>query len=152
MTVMKIPMCKHGCTDECLACYDEKIAELSQQLAECQAERDGKQIAYDEIYRIAADRTQKLYECQAREKVRINALQISELYVPAGHEHAQVAKAIALPSDSTALDAMKKQWQREALLEAIAVSNETAQKLGIHQPTAFMYEVVLSKMAKDLET
>ena len=87
---------------------------------------------------------QQLAECQAREKVLRDALE----YINPQSRNA----ALAMPSDSTALDAMKKQWQREALLEAIAVSNETAQKLGIHQPTAFMYEVVLSKMAKDLET
>ena len=41
--------------------------------------------------------------------------------------------------------------QREALLEAMTVANETAQKLGFDQPTAIMYEVVLSKMVKELE-
>lgn len=25
---LKLPTCKHGCTDECLACYDEEIARL----------------------------------------------------------------------------------------------------------------------------
>lgn len=28
MAVLKIPRCKHGCTDECLLCYDEELAAL----------------------------------------------------------------------------------------------------------------------------
>ncbi len=28
MTVLKLKACKHGNTDECLACYDEEIARL----------------------------------------------------------------------------------------------------------------------------
>ena len=89
---------------------------------------ESMQIDLDELISLR----QQLAECQARERVRINALQISELYVPAGHEHAQVAKAIAQPSDSTALDSAIRQAKlesgREALLEASKYAAEQSQE------------------------
>lgn len=30
MAVLKPQTCKHGCTDECLACYDEELARLQE--------------------------------------------------------------------------------------------------------------------------
>jgi hypothetical protein len=94
---------------------------------------------------------QQLAECQAREKVRINALQISELYVPAGHEHAQVAKAIAQPSDSTALDAMLKQAKREALLEAMQICLKAKDNFPMMSASADNAYFLISRMAKKLE-
>ena len=49
---------------------------------------------------------QQLAECQAREKMLRDALMIVE---PAYAQH--------VPSDSTALDTLKRQWQREALCQ-----------------------------------
>ena len=68
-----------------------------------------------------------------------------------------IEQALNQPSDSNSNTleipdvVRQRRWQREALLEAMTVTNETAQKLGFHQPTASMYESVLSKMAKELE-
>jgi hypothetical protein len=65
---------------------------------------------------------QQLAECQAREKVRIDALRSRPDYPCADKEYgdwcAIAFKAEYLPSDSTALDEAIKQAKREVLLEA----------------------------------
>ena len=69
---------------------------------------------------------QQLAECQAREKVLRNALQglcnlVFHPSVEADESLTEIVAAkaaLAMPSDSTALDELKRQWQREALLEA----------------------------------
>jgi hypothetical protein len=93
--------------------------DANKQLAECQKEVD---MAYEE--RAMAYR--ELAECQAREKVlrdagefvirRHNDGYVSFCGMPA--PKTQLKAALALPSDSTALDTLKKQWQRKVLLEA----------------------------------
>jgi hypothetical protein len=62
---------------------------------------------------------QQLTECQAREKVLREALQYSEVAWEAQRflPRADVQDALAMPYDSTTLDAMLKQAKREALLE-----------------------------------
>ena len=83
--------------------------------------------AHDEWVSLA---NQQLAECQAREKVLRDALEYWDdliSYQFTGSSEAMTAMQIAtdkgaaalyLQQDSTALDTMKKQWQREALLEA----------------------------------
>ena len=61
---------------------------------------------------------QQLAECQAREKVLRDALALSwsEEYVNGIVARSKARDALALPSDSTALDTMLKAAKREALL------------------------------------
>jgi hypothetical protein len=62
---------------------------------------------------------QQLAESQAREKVLRDTLENNKTYVGfAGVLKHDIAEALAMPSDSTALDAMLKQAKLEALIEA----------------------------------
>ena len=61
---------------------------------------------------------QQLAECQAREKVLRDGLLDIDDWDSATLSASGMARLLDLPSDSTALDTMKRQWQREALLEA----------------------------------
>jgi hypothetical protein len=91
---------EHGRMSQQLAAFPphSHIDALRQQLAE-------QKRLTDLVYRAADPLKEKLAESQAREKVLRDALVIAERYLPAGYEHAQVAAAaLALPSDSTALD------------------------------------------------
>ena len=106
------------------------------------------------IYRKCADAAdiieeleQQLAECQAREKVLRDALELSwsEEYVNGIVARSKARDALTLPSDSTALDTMLKQAKREALLEA---ANEmTHMKHG----DALAPHLWLRNKAKELE-
>jgi hypothetical protein len=88
---------------------------------------------------------QQLAECQAREKVlRDLASEIDATLCRNIHcEKSRFTEALAMPYDSTALDTMKKKWQREALLEA---ADYFAQHHDI-----IVGENTLRRMAKELE-
>jgi hypothetical protein len=95
--------------DECgeYACANNG---LKLQLAESRA-------ACDEIYRVAAERTQKLYEGLAREKVLRDFCQvIADKQTPWSMQ--DLRELLTAPSDSTALEQAKLAAKREALLEA----------------------------------
>jgi len=123
-----------------------EIERLKQQLAKCQAELDRElQRRFDgnrEASKEYAEVSRELAECQAREKVLRDALEwvnsrfadVSTLVI--------VRKALALPSDSTALDTMLKQAKREALLDA-------AEQMESYCGPTVYYE--LHRMAKELE-
>jgi hypothetical protein len=91
-----------------------RIAELEQQLVECQKFDAWKANPYTKVLE------DSLAECQAREKVLRDALALSwsEEYVNGIIARSKARDALTLPFDSTALDAMLKQAKREALLEA----------------------------------
>jgi hypothetical protein len=93
----------------------DTIESLSQQLAESQLKADANARGFSDV-------NKKLAECQAREKVRIDALRSRPDYPCADKEYgdwcAIAFKAEYLPSDSTALDEAIKQAKREVLLEA----------------------------------
>ena len=82
----------------------------------------------------------RLAECQAREKVLRDALKILNMH-PETMEQS-VCDALALPSDSTALDTLKKQWQREALLEALKRWDENGQILMV---------TIIHRMAEEMK-
>jgi len=129
---------------ECQAMYSDLEAvykhsvdnenNLTAQLAEC----NGAANTTSELYGVAL---QQLAECQAREKVLRDALK--ESYDEDGL--CVDPDDFVKQDDSTALDTMKRQWQREALLEAAAwFSSE-----GI--TTANFYATrQLERMAKEL--
>jgi len=62
---------------------------------------------------------QQLAESQVREKVRIEALTWASSVVFSDTNDDPIAQALALPSDSTALEQVKLAAKREALLGAI---------------------------------
>ena len=103
----------------------EEIASLRQQLAECQAQNaklSERVVGVGEIAINSVSRD-RLAECQAREKVLRDALNVVCEYVPdksteGDKDSLLIDNALALPSDSTALDTMLKAAKREALLEA----------------------------------
>ena len=112
---------------ECLAKFNGKwpyeqarleIVSLRQQLADTEALRvcaneDANQLAHE-----ANVLAKLLAECQAREVVLRDGLLDIDDWDSATLSASGMARLLDLPSDSTALDTMKKQWQREALLEA----------------------------------
>jgi hypothetical protein len=70
---------------------------------------------WKEVFEVSInDLKQQLAESQAREKVLRDALKDYHQFRPTDIS----VKALAVPSDSTALDTMLKQAKREALLEA----------------------------------
>ena len=99
---------------------------------------------------------QQLAECQAREKVLRSAFS-DLLYAPIEYpddEYQQnelagclnaAREALTMPSDSTALDTLKRQWQREALLEAADWFDSPS------FPYGFMVRDSIRRMAKELE-
>ena len=103
---------------------------------------------FDASNRRIAELEQQLAECQAREKVRIVALEqacdlLSDRLYSTPLD--RIYKALALPSDSTALDTMLKAAKREALLEAATV---------VHNMRGYTYSDIsgdLRRMAKELE-
>ena len=96
---------------------------------------------------------QQLAECQAREQLRIDALYALAKLGNGDHygnsEGNLIAyKALAMPSDSTALDELKRQWQRETLLEAADCFMNDPDYL-VHD--VFSITTMLRRMAKELE-
>jgi DNA repair exonuclease SbcCD ATPase subunit len=155
---------------------EAEIATLKQQLAECQQKLemaeaviagDGALITglkndlaeYQKQHELVTSwlnpTRKQLLECQAREKVLRDAVKDYHQFRPTDIS----VKALAMPSDSTALDTMKKQWQRERTLEAA----EYAQQQSIDAKVAFgdyargceneaaSIAIALSRMAKELE-
>jgi len=117
------------------------------ELAECQKEVD---TAYEE--RAIAYR--QLAECQARETSLRDDMKLASVqYMGCGGNllpgeivaamTSILNRAMALPFDSTALDTLKKQWQREALLEAADILGRGADYE--------LYVPILYRMAKELE-
>jgi hypothetical protein len=107
-----------------------------------------------DIFDDATEDNASLAECQAREKVLrdaldsfyVNDFQFSDVWGSLKTPK-EIDAALALPSDSTALDAMLKQAKREALLEAAAgfVKNNQVDADG-----GWAVEE-LRRMAKELE-
>jgi hypothetical protein len=136
---------------------------LKQQLAECQAERfelgnnitivaavlAERNVVIKDFAQIERGMEQALAECQARERaIREAAIEVAACTTPINRngELARLKKAMPLiiqPQDSTALDTLKRQWQREALLEAIEMSKR------YEWDTCYIRE--LRRMAKELE-
>lgn len=129
--------------------YPKRVAELEQQLAECQEELDRElQRRFDgnrEASKEYAEVSRELTECQAENNKLRGALRQS--CEDHRSESMYECGMYCAESESTI-----KAAKREALLESMAVAKETAQTLGFHQLTASIYEVVLQKMAKELET
>jgi hypothetical protein len=105
---------KRSATDEEDDALDE-ILSLRQQL--------DMFIAREKVWSKAINsRDEHLAECQAREKVRQGELSLIYEMLPTSIKCNAAADAIekllALPFDPTALDTLKKKWQRGALLEA----------------------------------
>jgi UDP-2,3-diacylglucosamine pyrophosphatase LpxH len=113
--------------DLCDSAADE-IESLRQQLADANESmtvvymsgfHDGQKKSNNQCFS-AGD----MAECQAREKVLRYALEkVISQYGANIQDTVEVKEliaqnALALPPDSTSLDALKHQWQREALLEA----------------------------------
>ena len=104
---------------------------------------------------IQEDVSKELAECQAREKVLRDDIKLASIqYMGCGGNLLPgeivdamtriLNRALALPSDSTALDNLKKQWQREALLEA-------AEYVGRNLYDNKTYSDDFRRMAKELE-
>jgi hypothetical protein len=114
---------------------------LIKQLAECQAKNAKlaeRVVGVGEIAINSVSR-QALAECQAREKVLRDALE----YVNPQSRNA----ALAMPSDSTALDELKRQWQREALVNiAVAVK-----EMGVFNYSVESIVEEIYNRAKELE-
>jgi hypothetical protein len=100
---------------------------------------------------------QQLAECQAREEHYRSSLEkILRLWMYISPMPSDVLlaftksamEALAMPSDSTALDTMKKQWQREALLEAKELLLRSC-PFGSNPQAWYVNEI--EKMAKELE-
>lgn len=115
------------------------------------AERD---VVIKDFAQIERGMEQELAECQAREKVLRDAMKLASIqYMGCGGNLLPgeivdamtriLNRSLDIPSDSTALDAMKKQWQREALLEAIEMAKR------YEWDSCYVRE--LEKMAKELE-
>jgi hypothetical protein len=128
----------------------DEIESLRQQLAECQAQStklSERVVGVGEIAINSVSRD-RLAECQAREKVQWNTIETApkhEVFLVSDGEKVSVGwwsgecfanwlpdnrqptlwrpipEATLMPSDTTALDTLKRQWQREALLK---VANE----------------------------
>jgi len=95
----------------------------------------------------------QLAECQAREKMLIEAIEVAEYALSNRTSNQAFAlnacvEALAMPSDSTALDTLKKQWEREALLEG-AKQLKTLTVDGVQ--ISYWAADHLEYMAKELE-
>jgi hypothetical protein len=112
--------------------YAEK---LERQLAECQQKLEMAEAVIAGDGALITGLKDDLAECQAREKVLRDALK--ESYDEDGL--CVDPDDFVKQDDSTALDSMKKQWQREALLEA-------ADEFGDSEVKA-----ILEQKAKELE-
>jgi hypothetical protein len=152
----------------------DEIESLRQQLVACEqalAERqanlererqrrwDGNRLASLEY----AELSRELAECQAREQMRVDAFTVIakdyrdiydadyELYYKLTMDFETIEDALALPSDSTALDTMlaaaELKGRREALLDAKHVA-ENMMALG-YKIEAIVGDI--SNMAKELE-
>jgi hypothetical protein len=106
-----------------------RCVKLEQQLAECQA--DNKRLR-DALKQFA--------------EVRLSEDNCASFEVANKRIKNIAVKALALPSDSTAPDALKKQWQREALIEMMVVYNQMAIS-GV----AYSFYDKLASKAKELE-
>jgi uncharacterized Zn finger protein (UPF0148 family) len=95
----------------------EELASLRQQLADCETK-------WNDAADCCAKGTALLAECQAREKVLLDAaVEIACCTTPIQRNHELARFNVAMQTitrnpDSTALDAMLKHAKREALLEA----------------------------------
>ena len=134
-------------TDDEGQAFFARIEYLEQQLAECQAELDRElQRRFDgnrEASKEYAEVSRELVECQAREKVLLDALADAKVLLlngSVGKQYEHINEALAMPSDSTALDTLLKRAKREALLDVLKL-NPDAELVSI-----------LSSMAKELET
>ena len=118
--------------------FDENES-LRQQLAECQAR---EKVLRDAAAEAIEDEDQVNYErdidcdheawCIDHKKCK--------MLIGKGIVFKVLNPALAMPSDSTALDTLKKQWQREALLEAASRLN--------HEPSI---QTWLGNIAKEIE-
>jgi chromosome segregation ATPase len=142
--------------------FEGSFNACEKQLSECQAQNtklSERVVGVGEIAINSVSRD-RLAECQAREKVLRDALGVAWGDEILAHEAYEIAeKALAMPSDSTALETMKRQWQREALLEAA----EYAKQQSVDAKGAFgdyargceneaaSIAIALTNMAKELE-
>jgi hypothetical protein len=93
---------------------EQTIDDLKQQLAECQQKLEMAEAVIAGDGALIAGLKDDLAGCQAREVVLRDAVKDYHQFRPTDIS----VKALALPSGSTALDELKRQWQREVLLEA----------------------------------
>jgi len=87
---------------------------------------------------------QQLVESLAREKVLRDALQDEFEYQSANYDEPnhELGKALAMPSDSTALDSAIRQAKREILLEAASTEQKTN--------TGYIDVRIIQRMAKNV--
>ena len=96
---------------------------------------------------------QQLAECQAREKVLRDAFacHINASTIYSITDDVRIAQeALALPSDSTALETMLKAAKREALLEAASAIEKDADRVGTAWVSG-LHADTIRRMAKELE-
>jgi hypothetical protein len=129
---------------------------LRQQLAECQQKLEMAEAVIAGDGALIAGLKDDLAECQVRERAtREAAIEVAACTTPINRnaELARLKKAMPLiiqPQNSTALDTLKKQWQREALLKVIGRIREDKYGIGsmMSQWTA---DDVADDLLKELE-
>jgi hypothetical protein len=128
------------------------ITGLKNDLAECQeqnAKLSERVVGVGEIAINSVSRD-RLAECQAREKVLRDVLREALDYFQLPGQIFNITWAeevFSMPSDSTALEILKKQWQRGVLL---AAADYYQNRSGSH---AYDFDIAdeLRRMAKELE-
>jgi TolA-binding protein len=138
----------------------EEIKLLRQQLAECQVRVTELAEMFARCAQKRIEDEQQLAECQAREVVMRDALNDvlanATVHFPE-HMIWPIESALAMTSDSTALDKMLKQAKREALLDAINLcENERVEDTGSESDHAYNTALkhassAINSMAKELE-
>jgi len=143
----------------CAEMLSDQENTFKQQLAESQAMYSDLEAVYKHSVDNENNLTAQLAECQAREMIQMGALGVWDslmAYQYTGtrpamtalhHAFDKGAAALALPSDSTALDTLKKQWQREALVNiAVAVK-----EMGVFNYSIESIVEEIHNRAKELE-
>ena len=103
---------------------------------------------------IQADLCRQLAECQAREKLLLDALEgIAEIDLNNSWscQSGMAKEALAIPSDSTALDTMKRQWQREAFKAGYARGHDDTVEGRYNQTCECENECADEWMTEELE-
>jgi hypothetical protein len=127
------------------------VKRIEQQLGECKAKLEMAEAVIAGDGALITGLKDDLAECQAREKVLRDALGVAWGNKLLAHEAYEIAeKALAMPSDSTALDTMLKQAKREALLEAASAVKKDADRVGSTWVSG-LHADTIRRMAKELE-